>query len=81
MPTNQNNSNTYRHTHNGSDSEQIRLEDILYTKGGALTAPDNGALSTGGTEDLITSDSDIINNMRTRLNELETRLKQLNLIQ
>jgi len=73
--TNQNNSSSYRHTHNGIDSEKIPKASIVSTLGGkqsALTAANNGSLSS--------SDATIIANMRTRINEIETKLQALGLL-
>ena len=75
MITNQNNSNSYRHTHNGVDSP------VIYNPQAALTGADSAALTTGGTEAMISTDAFIIDNMRTRINEIEARLKLLNLLQ
>lgn len=80
--TNQNNPNTYRHTHNGIDSpllEKASIVTILDAPQSALTAATSG-LSSGGTAVLTTSDSNILNNMRTRINELETKLQALGLL-
>ncbi len=81
MLTNQNNSNVYRHTHNGVDSEVLPLSSVGITAQTALTTPDNTTLTTGGATGLTTADSFVIANMRTRINELEARLQSLNLLQ
>ncbi len=73
--TNQNNSNYFRHTHNGVDSPLIENQAIttaLNAPQSALTAANNGALSS--------SDATIIANMRTRINELETKLQAMGLL-
>lgn len=83
METNQNNSSSYRHTHNGVDSEKLPKSSITKSLGApqtALTAANSGTLTTGGAAVLSTSDSAIIANMRTRINELETKLQALGLI-
>lgn len=75
METNQNNSNYFRHTHNGTDSpllETSAIANALNAPQSALTAADNGALSS--------SDATIIANMRTRINELELRLQNMGLL-
>jgi len=72
METNQNNSNYFRHTHNGVDSPFINEAQPV-----SLTAATAGVLSTGGSAVLQTFDSSVIQNMRTRLDELETQLKKL----
>lgn len=73
--TNQNNPNSYRHTHNGVDSpllETSSITSVLNAPQAALTPADNGSLSS--------VDATIISNMRTRLNELETRLQSMGLL-
>lgn len=66
-----------RHTHNGIDSEKLQLKDMVGFPLEALTGANNNALSSSGTENLIDSDAAIINNMRTRINELESRLQAI----
>ena len=66
-----------RHTHNGIDSEQIELKNLVGFPLQALTTRNEDPLSSGGSENLRSADSAIINNMRTRINELEDRLKAL----
>lgn len=79
---NQNNPSAYRHTHSGIDSEKVRITDLqLPTAPTALTPANNGSISFGGSMDLKNTDGDIIYNIRTRVNELETRLRELGLIQ
>jgi len=73
--TNQNNPNTYRHTHNGIDSPLLETASIagaLNAPQAALTAADNGSLSS--------VDATIIANIRTRVNELETKLQTMGLL-
>lgn len=70
--TNQNNSNYFRHTHNGIDSPFINEAQPV-----SLTAPVVGTLSSGGIAVLQTFDSSVIENLRTRVNELEAQLKKL----
>lgn len=60
-----------RHTHNGIDSEQLLITDIRTTK---------SVLTASNTSAAISVDSAIIDNLRTRLNELETGLKINNLL-
>lgn len=67
------------HTHNGLDSKNISIKNLLVNKV-ALTNKNTTALSSSGTEALITTDSQVIDNIRTRLNELETQLKSLGLL-
>jgi len=81
--TNQNNTSTYRHTHNGIDSEKLPKSSITKPLGApqtALTTKDSSSLSTGGINNLKAADVAIIDNMRTRINELETKLQALGLI-
>lgn len=68
------------HTHNGVDSQKIDLRHAKGLPKDALTAEDDTALSSGGALDLKTSDSDVIDNIRTRLGELESRLQALGVI-
>jgi len=70
--TNQNNSNYFRHTHNGVDSPFINETQPV-----SLTAAVAGSLSSGGTAVLQTFDSSVIQNMRTRIDEMEAQLKKL----
>lgn len=81
--TNQNNSNSYRHTHNGVDSEKLPKSSITKSLGApqtALTTKDSTTLTTGGGAILSASDSNVIANMRTRIDELETKLQALGLL-
>ena len=68
------------HQHDGVDNPQILLEDIDLTKQAALTAKDTATLSSGGAATLSTSDSDVIDNNRTRIEEIETALQNLGLL-
>lgn len=73
--TNQNNPNYFRHTHNGVDSpllENSSIANALNAPQSALTAANNGSLSS--------SDATIIANIRTRVNELETKLQAMGLL-
>lgn len=66
------------HSGAGTAAPHFRTEagDIIKLfKGAALTGIDATALSTGGAAVLSTADSDVIDNIRTRLNEVETRLQ------
>ena len=73
--TNQNNPNAYRHTHNGVDSPLLETASIA----GALNAPQS-ALTSANNGSLTSSDATIISNMRTRINELETKLQAMGLL-
>lgn len=75
METNQNNPNYFRHTHNGIDSpllENASITNALNAPQSALTAANNGSLSS--------TDATIIANIRTRVNELETKLQAMGLL-
>ena len=73
--TNQNNPNTYRHTHNGVDSPLLETSSIA----SALNAPQS-ALTTADGSALSSSDAVVIANMRTRINEIETKLRNMGLL-
>lgn len=79
-PTNQNNSNSYRHTHDGVNSDQVSGSDLIGCPQEALTGASGGSLSSGGVAALSTADSTILSNAVTRLNELETKLRAIGLI-
>jgi hypothetical protein len=81
--TNQNNPFSYRHNHDGINSEKLSKKAVasaLSAPQSALTAKDSTSLTSGGVNNLKTSDSAVIDNMRTRINELETKLQALGLI-
>lgn len=73
--TNQNNPNSYRHTHNGVDSPLLENQAIV----SALNAPQS-ALTPADMTSTTSSDSTVISNIRTRLNELETKLQNMGLL-
>ncbi len=80
--TNQNNLSTYRHTHNGVDSpllENAAIAGALNAPQSALTAS-GSTVSGGGAAVLSTADANAINNIRTRVNELETKLQNMGLL-
>lgn len=80
--TNQNNSASYRHTHNGIDSEKLSQKAIISALGApkaAITVA-SGTLSSGGAAVLSNSDSATLNNALTRIAEIEARLESLGLI-
>lgn len=60
-----------RHNHDGITAEQVELKNVIATKA-TLTAVNSGATTS--------SDATIINNLRTRLNELEACLKTNNIL-
>lgn len=69
------------HKHTGTDSPQLRANEALVNcPQESLTTADNTPLTTGGIENLITTDALIIENLRTRLNEIETKLRAIGLI-
>lgn len=72
--------NTQNHEHNGIDSKRINGRNIFNAPQTAMTTASATALSTGGAATLSTSDQTIIDNMRTRINELETKLQALGLL-
>ena len=67
------------HIHSGTDSQQIDGFNVKNAPQSALTTATTG-ISSGGTEAMTTSDANILNNMRTRINELETKLRNLGLL-
>jgi len=70
-----------QHIHSGTDSPQLKANEALVNcPQSALTTASATVLSTGGTEDLKTADSLVIDNMRTRINELETALRAVGII-
>lgn len=79
-PTNQNNSNYFRHTHDGVNSPQLSGTDLINCPQDALTAASGGTLSSGGITPLSTGDSTILSNAVTRIGELETKLRAVGII-
>lgn len=73
--TNQNNTNAYRHTHNGIDSPLLETSSITT----ALNAPQS-ALTSADSSSLATYNSTVVENMRTRINEIETKLQNMGLL-
>lgn len=69
-----------QHEHNGSDSKKIKGKNLAKAPQNALTAKSSSAFSTGGAAVLSTADQTIFDNMRTRINELESRLQKLDLL-
>lgn len=67
------NQNLQYHTHNGTDSPKVDGVNIV-------NAPQS-ALTTASTAGLSSVDATVIDNIRTRVNELETKLRDLHLIQ
>lgn len=70
----------FRHEHTGTDSAKIFGGNLINAPQSALTVVNSGILSTGGGATLQTSDQLIIDNMRTRINNLETKLIELGFI-
>lgn len=70
-----------QHIHSGTDSPQLKAsEALLNVPQTAMTTANASGLSSGGVAVLSNSDSAIIDNMRTRINELETKLRAIGLI-
>lgn len=67
------------HKHTGVDSPKIDILDLDIQKG-TLTTKNVSALSSGGANNLTNADNVILENMRTRINDLETILQRLNLL-
>lgn len=70
-----------QHEHNGFDSKKVKGSNIAKAPQLPLTTASATALSTGGAAVLSTSDQTILDNMRTRINQLEARLQTLELLQ
>lgn len=69
------------HSHNGIDTPKLYANDCLENAPQeALTTKNTNTLSTGGTEDLKSSDSLILDNLILRVDELEIKLKNLGLL-
>lgn len=68
------------HVHNGTDAPKISGGDLNNAPQSAMTTASATAFSTGGVAVLSASDATILNNMRTRINELETKLRDLQVI-
>lgn len=70
-----------QHIHSGTDSPQLKANEALVNcPQPAITTTDASALSTGGLGSLNNSDSVVIGNMRTRINELEAALRAVGII-
>ena len=66
------------HGHTGTDARKINGRvSILNSPQAALTSATTGSISSGGVGSLNTGDQIILENMRTRLNEIETKLRAL----
>lgn len=68
------------HEHNGADSKKIKGRNLAKAPQIALTSASTTVLSTGGSAVLSTSDQGVIDNMRTRINQLESKLQTLGLL-
>lgn len=69
------------HNHEGTSGRQLDAKfALLRVPQEALTPKSTATLSTGGSNDLKTSDSQIIQNLRTRLDELEEKLQNIGLL-
>lgn len=70
-----------QHIHSGTDSPQLKANEALVNcPQPSLTTASATVLSSGGTEDLKTDDSLVIDNMRTRINEIEAALRAVGII-
>lgn len=69
-----------QHEHNGKDSKKVKGRNLERAPQSKLITASVTALTTGGGAVLSVSDQTIIDNMRTRINELETRLQALGLL-
>lgn len=67
------------HKHTGTDSSKISILDLDVNKG-TLTTKNVSSLSSGGANSLTNADNTILENMRTRINDLETILRSINLL-
>lgn len=80
--TNQNNPFSYRHNHDGINSEKLSTKAVASALGApkaAITAA-SGSLSSGGAGSLSNADSATLSNALTRIAEIEARLESLGLI-
>lgn len=69
------------HKHNGIDSQKLRGEQAIFNAPqDSLSPADTNILSTGGANNLKTTDATILNNAITRIAELETKLQKLGFI-
>jgi hypothetical protein len=70
-----------QHIHSGTDSPQLKAsEALINAPQSAMTTANASGLSSGGAAVLSNGDSAVIENMRTRINELETKLRAIGLI-
>lgn len=69
------------HAHTGVDSQRINGKNLINAPQSALTTASIGSLTSGGSNNLKTIDADILNNLITRVGELETKLQSLGLLQ
>lgn len=67
------------HAHNGVDAQRIQGRDIVSAPQTALTAANSSSFSGAGTG-TTSAEVTILNNMRTRIGELETALRKLGFI-
>lgn len=68
------------HSHDGLGSKTLEGRNLFKAPQSALTTKNSSSLSSGGANNLLTADATIIDNMRTRINDLETKLQTLGLI-
>ena len=69
------------HLHTDTDSPKLDAKfSLINCPQTSLTTKNMNALSTGGAAVLSVSDNAIIDNMRTRINELEAKLTSIGFI-
>lgn len=68
------------HEHTGIDAQKIRGRNILNAPQPKPTTASVLTLSSGGTAVLTNDDNTIILNLKTRINDIETVLRNLGLI-
>lgn len=69
------------HTHNNTDSPKLYAYECLENAPqDALTPASSGTLTASGITGLLPADNAILNNLITRVGELETKLRTLGLI-
>lgn len=72
--------NYFSHSHTGKDSPKVKPRDLDGVPYTTPTTASATAFSSGGGAVLSTSDATILNNMRTRINELEAILRTMGVI-
>ena len=67
------------HKHTGLDARRLSGRNLENAPQPTMTTANSGGLSSGAVEGLTNDDNTIISNMRTRINEIETKLIALGL--